>query len=193
MAVDRGGEDMSKPLERDLTTNKEKPDFIQEFTSRDINRYSEENSDGAQTQEDIAEGWAEKNQLPLTGRMSGTMDELERIQNSENMTSEEVRECLKDSMECYQTCSETILRCLSIGGKHAEAEHINLIMDCAKICNTNADFMLRNSTYYPQTCGICADICDECADNFDRFDEDFMKECASVCRRCAESCREMAR
>ena len=109
------------------------------------------------------------------------------------VTSDEVRECLKDSIDCYQTCTETALRCLTLGGKHAESKHLNLLIDCAKICSTNADFMLRNSTYSPQTCGITADICDECADTCDRFEDDFMKECASMCRRCAESCREMAR
>ncbi len=80
-----------------------------------------------------------------------------------------------------------------MGGEHAKLEHLNLLMDCAKICSTNADFILRNSTYYPQTCGITADICDECGDTCDRFDDDFMKECANVCRRCSESCREIAR
>ena len=115
------------------------------------------------------------------------------MQGSEVTASDEVRECLKDCVDCYQTCTETVTKCLTAGGKHAELEHLNLLLDCAKICNTNADFILRNSTYYPQTCGITADICDECADTCDRFDDDFMKECASVCRRCAESCREMAR
>jgi hypothetical protein len=190
---------MSKSDEHNSNIDKLKPDYIEELTSRDAQNvpeksYPEQTSeDEAQTQEDIDEGWAEKNQSPLTGRMSGTMEELERIQSSESIASEEVHQCLRDSIDCYQTCTETILRCLGMGGKHAESEHINLLMDCARICNTNADFMLRNSTYYPQTCGICADICDECADNCDRFEEDFMKECASVCRRCAESCREMAR
>jgi hypothetical protein len=176
--------------------SRSQPDYIEKLTSRDMKNLHENEeapSDEAQTQEDIDEKWAEKNQSPLTGRMSGTMEELERIQSSEMMASDEVRECIKDSLDCYQICSETTIRCLSMGGKHAEAEHINLLMDCARICNTNADFMLRNSTYYPQTCGICADICDECGDDCDRFEEDFMKECASVCRRCAESSREMAR
>ncbi len=40
-----------------------------------------------------------------------------------------------------------------MGGKHAEPEHLNLLMDCARICVTNADFMLRKSKYYQQTCG----------------------------------------
>ncbi len=176
---------------------KKQPDYIENLTARDMTSvndrdYSEKVLED-QAAEESDEEWTEGNQSPLTGRMSGTMEELERIQSSEMMTSEEVRECLKDSLDCYQTCTETTQRCLSMGGKHAAQEHINLLMDCAKICNTNADFMLRNSTYYPQTCGITADICDECGDACDRFEDDFMKECASVCRRCAESCREMAR
>jgi len=130
---------------------------------------------------------------PMAGRMTGTMEELERIQESLFVMSDEVKECIQDCLDCFKTCTETSVRCLKIGGKHAENEHINLMLDCSKICNLNADFMLRNSSYYPQTCGITADICDECADICDRFEDDFMKECASVCRRCAESCREMAR
>ena len=135
----------------------------------------------------------ETNNHPLLARMTGTMEELERMQSSEFMMSEEVQECIQDSLDCYRTCTETTIQLLNHGRQTRELEHINLLMDCARICNTNADFMLRNSTYYPQTCGICADICDECGDKCDRFDDDFMKECASVCRRCAESCREMAR
>lgn len=152
--------------------------------------YSEE-EDEAQTQH--GREWTHDHEAPLAGRMAGSMEQLEHMQSSEVTTSDEVRECLRDSLDCYQTCTETIARCLTIGDKHAEKEHLNLLMDCAKICNTNADFITRNSTYYPQTCGITADICDECADNCDRFDDDYMKECASVCRRCAESCREMTR
>lgn len=162
-------------------------------SARDMSGVNERGYSKEQDEEDLEENWNPEKQSPMAGRISGTMEELERIQSSEIMSSEEVQECLKDSLDCYRSCSETIIRCLIMGGKHAEYEHINLLMDCAKMCNTNADFMLRNSTYYPQTCGITADICDECADTCDRFEDDFMKECASVCRRCAESCREMAR
>jgi hypothetical protein len=185
---------MSKSYRSEGDLTQKQPDYIENLTSRDM-RSMHENSEAneAQTQEDAEEGWEERNRSPLAGRMSGTMEELERMQSSEMMASDEVRQCLKDSIDCYSSCTETTLRCLSMGGKHADSDHLNLLMDCARICSTNADFMLRNSTYYPQTCGITADICDECADNCDRFDDDFMKECASVCRRCAESCREMAR
>jgi hypothetical protein len=178
---------------------KRKPHYIGEVESRDMRSVDDKGYTGETLEEDNAQDeeegdqWSSENHPPIAGKMSGSMEELERVQGSEVMTSDEVRECLKDCLDCYQTCSETTIRCLTIGGQHAELEHLNLLIDCARICNTNADFMLRNSTYYPQTCGLTADICDECADTCDVFDEDFMKECASVCRRCAESCREMAR
>jgi hypothetical protein len=189
-----GGEDMSKTYRNEDDLPEQQSDYIQNLTSRDMRSIPEPSEDTkAQTQEDAEEGWEERPQSPLAGRMSGTMEDLERMQISEMMASDEVQQCLRDCIDSYRFCTETVHRCLSMGGNHAEADHINLLLDCARICNTNADFMLRNSTYYPQTCGITADICDECADNCDRFDDDFMKECASVCRRCAESCREMAR
>lgn len=175
-------------------------DYIEELTAprmRNI-RGTEETDQTADTEEqqpleDKKDKWSDKNQSALTGRMSGTMEELERIQSCEMMYSDEVQECLKDTLDCYQSCTETTMRCLEAGGKLVEHEHINLLLDCAKICSTNADFIVRDSTYYPQTCGICADICDECSEICDRFEDEFMKECASICRRCAESCREMAR
>lgn len=136
------------------------------------------------------EDWQNK-KSQVAGRITSPIEDC--IQEPGFLMSEEVQECIRDCVDCFQTCNQTLIRCLNMGGRHAKVEHLNLIMDCARICNTNTDFMLRNSLYYPQTCGLTADICDECGDVCDRFEEDFMKECASVCRRCAESCREMAR
>jgi hypothetical protein len=164
--------------------------FNASYSPGDMRADMDQTEDSRQSKEDE---WSNENRSPIAGRMSGSMEALERMQGSQETLSNEVRECLRDSLDCYQTCTETIARCLSMGGVHAQLGHINLLIDCARMCNTNADFILRNSTYYPQTCGLTADICDECADTCDRFEDDFMKECASVCRRCSESCREMAR
>lgn len=192
---------MSRSYEHDEENfGKRTPDYPFE-ESRDMKSvddkegYTGETLEEENVQEDEEEGeqWSSENPSPIAGKMSGSMEDLERVRISEVSASDEVQECLKDCLDCYQTCTETTIRCLTMGGEHAELEHLNLLLDCAKICSTNADFMIRNSTYYPQTCGLAADICDECADTCDRFEDDFMKECASVCRRCAESCREMAR
>lgn len=92
---------------------------------------------------------------------------------------------------CYKTCLETLDHCLSMGGKHAEASHIKLLMDCARICDTTADFVGRNSDYHKELSRICADICDACAESCEKLEGKEMEECAKACRKCGEACREM--
>jgi hypothetical protein len=79
-----------------------------------------------------------------------------------------------------------------MGGEYAQPNHIRLLLDCAEICQTNANFMLRGSDLHGLICATCAEVCDRCAGDCDRFDDAQMKRCAETCRRCAESCREMA-
>lgn len=108
--------------------------------------------------------------------------------------SREMQECIQNCLNCHAICLETIGHCLAMGGEHAQADHIRLLQDCAQICMTSADFMLRMSEHHPQTCGICADICEACARDCESMADgsDFMQKCADVCRKCAESCRRMA-
>ena len=109
--------------------------------------------------------------------------------------SQEMHECLQNCQECHAICTEIAQHCLELGGKHAEAAHIRLLLDCAQICQTSADFMLRSSSHHQSTCGICAEVCSACAEECERIgsDDSMMKKCAEVCRRCAESCRHMSR
>jgi hypothetical protein len=67
------------------------------------------------------------------------------------------------------------------------------MMDCAAICQTSADFMLRGSPLHTLTCGVCAEVCERCAASCEKFPEDaMMQQCAETCQSCAASCREMA-
>jgi hypothetical protein len=108
-------------------------------------------------------------------------------------TNASMRSCIDECQSCHEICVETITHCLSMGGKHVQADHIRTMMDCAQICATSADFMLRGSTSHAEVCSICADVCDQCAQSCDAIDDAEMKRCADQCRRCAESCREMAK
>lgn len=112
----------------------------------------------------------------------------------ENPISRELQECINFCRDCHEICLRTIGQCLEMGGRHAAAEHIKLLQDCAQICATSADFMTRMSDYHTDVCGVCASVCEACADECERLAEggDFMKECADICRKCAESCREMS-
>ena len=80
--------------------------------------------------------------------------------------------------------------CIETGGDHVEPTHFRLMADCAAMCATAADFMLRGSEFHIASCGLCADICDACADSCANLDG--MEDCVRACRDCAAACRKMA-
>ena len=109
------------------------------------------------------------------------------------IASSDMQACISNCLECHRVCLETVAYCLEKGGRHAEARHIVLLLDCAQICATSADSMIRGSDRHRLTCGICAEVCEACAADCESMAHDRrMKACAEVCRRCATSCREMA-
>ena len=102
-------------------------------------------------------------------------------------------------MNCHSICLQTVSYCLQMGGKHADPMHIGLLLDCGEICQTSANFMLRNSPLHGRTCGVCAEVCEQCAQSCEQVlgfansgDDEQVRVCADACRRCAESCRRMA-
>lgn len=110
-----------------------------------------------------------------------------------NQISNEMQDCISNCTTCALVCEQMISHCLGIGGPHAEQSHIKLLVDCARICATSAQFMARESDYHMEICRACAAICTACAEDCAKFgDDSMMKECAEVCRRCAESCSRMA-
>lgn len=108
--------------------------------------------------------------------------------------SDEMHECITNCSDCHDVCTETVVHCLSMGGEHADVEHIKTLLDCAQACDTSRDFMLRGSGLHHAYCGACAQACERCAEACASLagDDEVMRGCAEMCRRCAESCRQMA-
>lgn len=107
--------------------------------------------------------------------------------------SEHMQACIDACTRCHQTCLHTVTHCLEKGGKHADAAHITLLLDCAQICAASADFMTRHSAQHATTCRACAEICRACAASCDAMaDDEMMRACAEECRRCAESCEKVS-
>jgi len=107
--------------------------------------------------------------------------------------NQDMKACIENCGQCHDICLETVAHCLEKGGRHAEASHVRLLLDCASICHTSADFMLRGSDLHRLTCGVCAEVCQRCAEACERMAEDELdRRCAEACRRCAGSCRQMA-
>jgi hypothetical protein len=107
--------------------------------------------------------------------------------------TQEMERCIAQCQECHEVCLRTVSHCLEKGGRHAEAAHIRILLDCVEICETSANFMIRDSELHMETCRACSEVCRRCATDCQRLGNDpKMQECADVCLRCAESCAQMA-
>lgn len=107
--------------------------------------------------------------------------------------SSAMNQCITECLNCAATCIETINHCLTMGGKHASAEHIGLMQTCAEICAVSANAMLRGTQAHMATCAACAEICRQCAESCESMgDDEAMRRCAEACCRCMESCRAMS-
>jgi hypothetical protein len=102
-----------------------------------------------------------------------------------------MQSCIDACNYCHQVCLQTAMNyCLMTGGKHVEPEHFRMMMSCAEICQTAANFMLSNSRFHTRTCAICAEVCEACAQDCRNIGG--MDECIQACQNCAESCHQMA-
>lgn len=105
--------------------------------------------------------------------------------------SKEVSGCIDACFACQKAClGLAMTHCLESGGEHVAPPHFRLMIDCAAICATAADFMLHKSQFHREVCSLCATVCGECAEDCARLDG--MEECVAACRACAEACTRMA-
>ena len=105
-----------------------------------------------------------------------------------------LRQCAQECMNCYASCTACSAHCLELGGAHGGRVHQTLLADCARLCATAADLMLRESNMHEAICGICADACRACEQSCNSLShgDQMMDDCAKTCHRCAEACAQMA-
>lgn len=100
--------------------------------------------------------------------------------------------CMEICTQCHQTLLHTAMQySLPLGGKHLAPEHFRLMMNCAEMCQTTANFQLSDSKFCRQISALNAEICDECALSCEQLGD--MDDCVQACRQCAECCRAMCR
>lgn len=108
------------------------------------------------------------------------------------ITQAEMQECMQECMKCHTVCMETLTYCMQQGGMYATSEMMCMLLDCAEMCQTTANCMMRGSPMCIQMCTVCANVCTQCADMCMQMGEDArMQACAEACRCCAESCQKM--
>src|SRR5438045_3970472 len=107
-------------------------------------------------------------------------------------TEKDLKQVIRQLLDCYQSCLETVGHRLDLGGKFAEREHIQLLQLCAQICHTSATALLMDSSFYGRVCALCADICEESAADQSMDDDDEIRDCARMCRKTADTCHAVA-
>jgi len=109
-------------------------------------------------------------------------------------SDDEMQKCIQLCRDCNAMCVQTISHCLKLGGRHAGVDHIRLFEDCAQMCVTAADYMLRESPFHDRICRLCSDLCKQCGKDCEQVagDDQMIKQCIDMCRKCAGSCDRMA-
>ena len=110
-------------------------------------------------------------------------------------TNPVVQQAIEDCTECHAICVQTIQYSIQQGGPYVAPAYLQLLEDCAQLCQFSEDFMLRDSPFSATICTVCAEVCDQCAvscDQVGRGTDAQLRACADQCRRCAGSCRQMA-
>lgn len=110
---------------------------------------------------------------------------------SQTHAANPMQTCIAACSHCHQICLQTAMNhCLQVGGKHVQADHFRLMINCAEICATSANFQLSNSAFHQQVCEVCAEVCEACVESCEAIGG--MDDCVAACEKCAASCREMA-
>ena len=65
--------------------------------------------------------------------------------------SRQEQDCVEAALHCHKTClGMAMTHCLDEGGEHVAPQHFRLMIDCAAICATAADFIMHKSQFHRQ-------------------------------------------
>jgi hypothetical protein len=110
----------------------------------------------------------------------------------QEISDTEVEDLLGQLAQCHEACIQAMIYSLKEGGRLAEYENIQKLIDCSEICETAESFFLRESNYGGDILDICSSICQDCAESCEKFKGDrVMQSCALICRNCAEACEKI--
>ena len=114
-----------------------------------------------------------------------------------DLVTPDMERCAAACIECHRACLRTATgEGLYERGARLAPEHFRLLLDCADLCSTTADFMLRGSAFHERVSNVCAEVCDATAQSCSQFEgaddalHESMRACRQACERCAAGCRE---
>ena len=105
--------------------------------------------------------------------------------------SPEMRACIQRCEACHDVCQELLI-VASESTDAAQTAIITALLDCAEMCRTAKNLMLRGSSLHPTACRACREAAERCAEACETVAAQSYAACARECRRCAQACAEMA-
>jgi hypothetical protein len=115
-----------------------------------------------------------------------------RMQNPPSIGTKEMDECVQYCMECHRACTRTVTHLIALEDdtEPADARQLTLLLDCAQLSATCADFMIRASEFSTMIGGLCAEVCRSCKQVCEGLEaaDAVAQECAAACGRCANAC-----
>ena len=118
---------------------------------------------------------------------------LSNVPTPDDQVGPDARRCIDECLTCSAACTEALAHCVASGGPYTQGSHVSDLMDCALLCRTAADLLLRASGLHRDACAVAADACDFCAESVARLPgDDVLRRCAEATRRCGAACRHMA-
>jgi hypothetical protein len=95
---------------------------------------------------------------------------------------------MESCTQCHQTLMHTAMQySLPHGGKQLMPEHFRLLVNCAELCQTTANFQLSDSPFCRQLSLLNAQMCEACAASCEEIGD--LDDCVQACRQCADCCR----
>jgi hypothetical protein len=107
-----------------------------------------------------------------------------------SMAQVEMQQAAQDCMNCHAVCLQTAKQCQQAGGKHAEAAHIQMLQDCAELCQVTAHMLQHSSPIAPVVCGATAQVTERCAFECEQMGD---TNCVNACRNASSSVGQIAK
>jgi hypothetical protein len=97
--------------------------------------------------------------------------------------SKEIQQCVEACRECKNYCAALA----TSGG--LDSRTIVMMKDCAEMCLTCSNLVLRESHFAAKIRKLCAEACNDCAAACEKASQGkIAQDCAAACRHCADAC-----
>ncbi|ETT40473.1 hypothetical protein M2277_005755 [Paenibacillus sp. LBL] len=99
---------------------------------------------------------------------------------------------LKIVQECGAMCEHMVSHFLCMPDARSRIHQIQLLRDCATICETLSCYIARRSVFAKAAANLCAYICEACGNECAKFADQESQMCSRMCLKCAQECRTFA-